>query len=407
MADPRDSMNLLPDNERQQAEAALKRATKAGASSEVKLVVPPGQAKKPLVAAKQSFWQKFKEKRAKKKAEAVRLHDEAIRKKSESWVRPPLPKPVVAPIVPPALKPVLKPVAMVASVAKPAAKPVAAPAPLPPKPIETPKPAPIPTKPVAPLASTIPPRKPEVKAVVPKPSLKAERKVEPAKPEKPSLGSKLHQPDAGTDFAGPHVNLVPADVIAQASGQPWGLYASIMVLALAVWVVLSGVAIARGKRAEARAFEWNAKISQVNTAIKNYESGKAAATALQRQFELVKQQIDIHLYWTPFLQKLEETTIPDVYYMSVSANRSGEVHLRAIAKTYEAAARQIRAFELASGFVKSVQVSQAGQELQAGATLPVPVVAFDIVLLLKDDVLTLPSPDTDPAAAATTPASTP
>ena len=185
---------------------------------------------------------------------------------------------------------------------------------------------------------------------------------------------------------------MPADVAAQAAAKPWVLYASILVLTLAVWVLFSGIAIARAKRAESRVSEWNAKISQINTTIKNYDSGKVAALALQKQFSLVKEQIENHLYWTPFLQKLEEVTIPDVYYTSMNVNSSGEVHLRAVAKTYDAAARQIRALERAPGFVKSVLVSQARQELQPGATLPVPIVAFDVQLVLQDGVLTLPAP---------------
>lgn len=357
MSDPRDTMNLLPDAERQSSEAALKRAAAAKRGGEIKLVVPAMDVKKKEEGTKKSFWQRRRESK-----ETSR--QASLRKKGETGQPVVLPAPVAAPVLPPV------------------------------------------------------PVKPPVKAVVPQPKIKSMPKMasataalpqmektqrRPAKdeplPEAPmkekrnETSSKLHEPVDPSGVSGPRVNLVPSGFSEQAQEKPWVLYASILVLSCAVWILISGVAIARAKRAESRVSEWNAKMLQLNSAIRNYEDGKTAALALQRQFTLVKQQIEGHVYWTPLLQKLEETTIPDVYYISISANRNGEVHLRSIAKSYEAAARQIRAFERASSFVKSVQVSQAHQELQPGSTLPVPIVSFDIHFTLQDGVLTLQAPE--------------
>jgi hypothetical protein len=354
MSDQRDNMNLLPDTERQSGEAALKRAAAAKQSGEIKLVVPSMEAKKNGAEKKKSFWRRRRESK-----EQARM--DALRKKGETGQALPVPTP--APIVP---KSVEKKVKMSAPESKPLPKPVSL---------------------IAPMKQKEKMQKQVVKPVS-LPVMPIEKKTESR--------TKLHEPVDAADLSGPRVNLVPTGFSEQSQEKPWVLYASILVLTCAVWILFSGVAIARAKRAESRVSEWNAKILQINTAIRNYEDGKAAALALQKQFTLVKQQIEDHVYWTPVLQKLEETTIPDVYYVSISANRSGEVHLRAIAKSYEAAARQIRAFERSSGFVKDVQVNQASQQLQPGSTLPVPIVAFDIRLTLQSGTLTLQAPEENP-----------
>ena len=389
MANARDNMNLLPDRERKEGEAAVKRAAQPAKPGEVKLSMP--QTQKPAAPEKKSWWQRRKEKRAQKAAPVVST--------------PPAAMPVSAPLKPaaasvaavtkpvPASKPVM-PVAKPSMTAAPAASTkvqVAKPAPTPvkteaakPRPVEAAKPA------TTPLQKS---------AAVPKASATAPTPAKKMFDEKPA--NKLHEPDSVNGFLGPKVNLVPDDVAAQAEGIPWGLYGGIVVVVLGVWVALSGYAIARAHKAEAAVQEANARLSQVKAVIKDYETDKNAQLALQKQFLLVKDLIEGHVYWTPFLQKLEETTIPDVYYIGVSANQNGEVTLRAIAKNYSAAARQIRAFERASSFVEKIQVNQVRQELQKDSSLPVPVIAFDVQIKLVKGIFTISAPDQGAATTQT------
>jgi Tfp pilus assembly protein PilN len=215
--------------------------------------------------------------------------------------------------------------------------------------------------------------------------------VKPVAPAK--LASKFHEPEPSTGttgFVGPKVNLVPEGVARDAEGVSWGLYAGTVIVVLGVWVGISGYSLYRASKAEARVQELNARLTQVNTLIAEYEKDKTVHVALQKQFSLVSDLLQNHAYWTPFLQKLEETTIPDVYYLGMTANRNGDVTLRSVAKSYTAAARQIRAFERSSSFVKSVQVNQVRQELQKGATLPVPVITFDVLMKLAPEVFAPP-----------------
>lgn len=356
---PKESMNLLPDRERKEAEAALKRVSQSGKSDEIKLVMPQEKKDEP----KKSWLARWKEKRAKPAPAAAPVA---------------APKPLPAPMK-------QTPVAAKAETSKPEFKKAAA------KPAKS-KEAPalamhMPEK-EEPKLKPIPPLM-EKKAPVP-PTPKKEVKVAAKEKEEKA---KLHVPDATDGFLGPKVNLVPEHVVSEAQGIPWGIYAGTVVVVLGLWVAVSGYAISRANKAETKVQELNAKLTQTNVLVKEYEADKNVHVALQKQFSHVQALLDGHVYWTPFLQKLEETTIPDVYYLGITANRNGDVTLRSIAKTYTAAARQIRAFERSSTFVKSLQVNQVRQELQKGATLPVPVIAFDVQLKLIPGIFSLPAPE--------------
>jgi len=356
----RDGMNLLPEQERQAADAALRRASQPAKPGEVRLVMP--QTTTPAKPEKKSWWAKRKEAKAKKIAAAKA--DEEARAQAIAQVS------AAAPTATPA--PSMKSVAPVIPVAKP--QPVAKSAPTP--------------KPVA--------KKKEVKEVIevakPAPMKVKEAPVAPMPKGKAKSGG-MHEPESANGFLSPKVNLVPQGVAEQAQGVSWGLYAGVLVVVLGVWVSVSGYSIYRARVAQARVQEAQARLDQVAVLVREYEKDKNVYIALQKQFLLVKDVVEGHVYWTPFLQKLEEHTIPDVYYLGMSANRSGQVTLRAVAKSYSAAARQIRAFERSSKFVQSVQVNQVRQELQKGASLPVPVIAFDVQLKLVDDIFTILAPE--------------
>lgn len=376
MASVNDNVNLLPDRERKEGEAALKRVEQQPKSGEVKLVMPQTVGVKK--DEKKSWFARRREAKETAKAEAAKKAEEDAKLLASQ----PKPQPV-------------KPL--------PSA-PAPSPAPAPKK--GTPKPETIASMPAAPTMMPAMAKPAPSKPVPPKPAPDKMALTQPIKPMKPSKGAKMHEPEgAGTVALG--VNLVPQDVALEAQGSPWSLYAGILIVVAGVWVGVSGYAISRAKGAEAQAQELNARLNQINAAVKDYETDKKSYEALQKQFSLVKGLVDNHVYWTPFLQKLEETTIPDVYYLGVSSNSNGNVTLRAVAKSYSAAARQIRAFERASTFVQSVSVNQARQELQQGATLPVPVVAFDMQLKLVPGIFTVTAPEPADDVEASTEAITP
>ncbi len=367
----RDGMNLLPENERQAAEAALRRAAQPAKPGEVRLVMPQSTAAK-AEPEKKSWWAKRKETRAKKLAAAKA--DEEARAKVIAQAPKPASKPMPAPL----------------ATTKPMVKPAPAPAPIPvAKPVVSVPPVAV-AKPAA-VNKKSTPKKVAVEVAKPAPK-KESQALTPMKASMKSSGG-MHEPESTNGFLSPKVNLVPQGVAEQAQGVSWGLYAGVIVVVVGVWVSLSGFAIYRASQAQASIQETNARLDQVRSVIREYETDKNVYLALQKQFVLVKDMIEGHVYWTPFLQKLEETTIPDVYYLGMSANRSGQITLRAVAKSYSAAARQIRAFERSSSFIDTVQVNQVRQELQKGASLPVPVIAFDVQLKLVNGIFTILAPE--------------
>lgn len=352
-------VNLLPDKDRRAGDEAVKKAMQKPGARDIKMVVPTMQDK---AQPKPTMMQRMfgKKKPAAVVAPVVTAPAKAL----------PTPAPVKKEV--PAKKHWWESKLGV----KADKKEVKAPA----MTMTAPKPAPMP----APKPSPSPVMAAPAPNVDPAPALA---------PKKEKAKSKLHEPQGDLSFSGPNVNLVPDYVKIEGGDRSWVLLVSIFVFVVAMWVIASGVTIARAKRAEVRVAEVQARLTQVNAAVKNFEAEKISAQALQKQFLLVETTLNNHVYWTPFLQKLEETTIPDVYYVSMTSARAGEVRLRAIAKTYTAAARQIRAFERATHFVQDVEIHEAVLEPQPDSALPVPVVSFDIQLTLSANALQIEAPE--------------
>lgn len=235
----------------------------------------------------------------------------------------------------------------------------------------------------------------EVKSEKEKP--KEEKQPERSNDSKKRRGAKggMHQGETLEGFSSPSMNLVPDSVAKEGQGRPsWGIGASFLILILALWVIIGGIGYTRAQKAESALASVNNELTQVNKLIANYASGKEAAQSLQKQLTTVDGLIEEHVYWTLILQQLEGSTIPDVYYTSLNADITlNKLHLRAIAKDYATAARQIRALERSPEFVKSVLVGEARIENQPDAALPIPIVAFDLEIDLVEGVLFLQNPD--------------
>lgn len=396
MNDKNKSLDFLPESEKKEAQEALSGVGRPEAG-DIKLVVPKIKTKaKKKEEKKDSWWQRRKKRREEKLLEKKRKRGELgemapVKRREKKTKEAAHPK---SDLFSDVLNHKPKKSWWEAKKEKKAVIKEEKPAPIkefkaPPKVVYQETPPPLPPKP-----AVMPKLTEERVVVMPKPletPKKEEKKVkksfkhaEPAKSLK-----KLHDAKAMEQDFGPRVNLVPEED----EGQPVILGASILILVVAFWVLIGGVAVSGVKKAEAQVQQKNAELAKVNKIIKDYDSGKAVAQTLQKQFGAVGQLMDTHIYWTPILQKLEATTIPDVYYTTIDAKKSGEVQLGAIAKNFEAAARQIRAFEKAPQFVSSVLVTNASVQNQPGAKLPVPVVTFDIYLQLVDNILYFQNPE--------------
>ena len=396
-----DSMNLLGDNNKEK----IGTKSESKSSQEIRLVMPTFEKGAPERKAEKnvSWWQRRKMKREEKKREK-------LRQKGETATQEALKKGKAAPAIVPkakadlfgdlttqrlhAAQSIREPVA---KAQKPAAEPDAdflmgaisfhSPSPAAPQskpPVEKAVSKPVIEAKPAPVMKKEPVEKSQKKELETK-RQEQEPEMKVAKPEKKTV--QLHEPEFAGGSLEPNVNLAPEMAELATRGKTWVLAVIVLLLATAVWLIVGGITATRVRKAETAFAEKNAELAQVQTLVRNYESGKNAAQLLQKQFNAVEGLVNAHIKWQPFFTSLEETTIPDVYYVSLNANMDGRVTLRAIAKSYEAAARQIRAFERAPSLAKSVEVHEARVELQPEARLPVPIVAFDVNLTLADGLL--------------------
>ncbi len=361
--------NLLPDDERRKAEEELKR--KRGASPEVRLVVPeiegaiPGAKK-----GKESWWARRKRRQAEKKAEKMRRKGETgsvkepVKKDASS-------KPASASIKPELFSDVMKKEPNEHWWERKQQT-------LPPK-----------TEPEKEKKTSM---ETQLTASKPMQQSKPDDRPKPhpveQKQEKAKKGS-MHEPASSMAFSGPSINLVPEGLqSAQRASHVWPLALAIVIFTVAFWVITSGLTYARVSRARTEDQQLRAQIAQLDKVISDAQASRQAAKQLQTQYEAVGQLINNHIYWSVFLQKLEELTIPDVYYVSLDGDlASNRVTLRLIAKDYAAAARQIRSFERSGGLIASVRVGEARIENQPDVRLPVPIVAVDLELTLIEGVL--------------------
>lgn len=76
-------------------------------------------------------------------------------------------------------------------------------------------------------------------------------------------------------------------------------------------------------------------------ALRNYKDLTQQLNQLEVQSRGIDGLISRHIYWTQFLTKLENLTLPNVYYSSMTANPSGIVNLQVVAPTYTDAVEQV------------------------------------------------------------------
>lgn len=170
-----------------------------------------------------------------------------------------------------------------------------------------------------------------------------------------SHGIELTQP--AESFSRParfdwDVNLVPTDVLEQVVPVSLILYL-ILAMILACGFVFGGWLAVN--------FIYNnntIEVSKIDSEIASKEAEISAYDDLQKEVDAlntrvkdVRTLLDQHVYWSKFFTKLEQNTLPEVYYSSMSADVGGSVVLNAYAKTYEDAIKQLYIFERATDFV--------------------------------------------------------
>ncbi|MFA6028062.1 MAG: hypothetical protein WC752_04000 [Patescibacteria group bacterium] len=350
------------------------------------------EPKKPVVKKntepKVSLWQRIKNifKRKEKKEEPQKSYPYSTPPKAPVFTPPlkprtkitfPPPKPKLVKTVPPVKsykplflkqKPAPLPKAEPKIIPKPAPKPIVFPKPvpppiIPPKPIPQPKPMPVINQPAPTPAPAPVPKKPLIQAD------KQGIVAQPALTDKDNLVAinkkeleKIKKGDYAKGFLG--VNLLPgqkhADTQATSKMRSllWAAIASMAVILLA-----SGGMIIYQANLLSKVNETKLQINQLDGNIAEYEPWQKEALAFNQKVENIITLLDKHIYWTNFFSLLEQYTLPDVYYTSLTGDVSGTFTLAATAPDFETVSQQIALFKQAD-FISKVSVVSANMSTE-------------------------------------------
>lgn len=99
------------------------------------------------------------------------------------------------------------------------------------------------------------------------------------------------------------------------------------------------------------------RIEEMKKEIEPLEATAKKIAIFQGRLKLVGELLRDHIYWTNFFEFLEDGTMPNVTYKSISGNVEGAYTFLASAKNYRAMVDQVNFFRI-KDYVKLVQVSE-------------------------------------------------
>lgn len=161
------------------------------------------------------------------------------------------------------------------------------------------------------------------------------------------------------------VNLIPDEILDQLRARNY--------LRELVYVALAGIMVVLIAFAALNIYQrkiatdtatLETQIQEFDSEIAGYIALQTEISALSQRLESLHNVLEAHVYWSPFLEKLEELTLATVYYtgMTGSAN-TGQFTFNAVAKSYQDVDAQVRVLrqapEVLSVSVTSVAATQA------------------------------------------------
>ncbi|MBI4253398.1 hypothetical protein HY623_04485 [Candidatus Uhrbacteria bacterium] len=158
-------------------------------------------------------------------------------------------------------------------------------------------------------------------------------------------------------------------------------------LALILSLLVYGVVLLYGTQESGRVAILRQDLNRIEADIALLEKDNKKLLGFQNKLTSIKALLDGQTTFLPFFQKLEENTLPEVSYDTLSFSRNGDVLLSAGAGNYTTLGRQLLAFEQSEKFLKSVQFSGISSSLdQLGSIIGV---RFSVVLTLNPEILKL------------------
>lgn len=156
------------------------------------------------------------------------------------------------------------------------------------------------------------------------------------------------------------VNLIPDEALAEFQSRNHLrdlLYRGIAVLAI-VLIVYGAMNIYQ-RKIVSDTLDAEADIVEIDRGIAAYSELRQDASRVNDRLEGIEEVLAAHIYWTSFLELLEQLTLPTVYYTSMAGNATtGNFTLDVVALNYQQVEPQVSIFEN-SPYVESVTASSA------------------------------------------------
>ncbi|PIQ80512.1 MAG: hypothetical protein COV79_00010 [Parcubacteria group bacterium CG11_big_fil_rev_8_21_14_0_20_41_14] len=243
---------------------------------------------------------------------------------------------------------------------------------------------------IAPLSITPTPRKEQEKAQPKKPEKHELSPIEPKPDTNAFKVSKLEEKNNQTSAPIHRVNTFDVNLLTQEYSQTFRktrpiftLVASLASCAALIAFIYAGIS-AYSASARNRIEKTQAISSALKETIATYKSLDDEDSILRKKLDIVSILLLKHISWYSFLGKLEQETIPEVAYMSMSASSEGAMSITALAKDYTSLARQMTVFQNTK-WIERIDVTAASL-IEDTATIPGGV-SFDMQVFINKNIL--------------------
>lgn len=154
------------------------------------------------------------------------------------------------------------------------------------------------------------------------------------------------------------VNLVPEDSIEKEIPISKILIGTLCVI-ISMGIVFGGWITANYyySNVTAKVSGLNGQIASNRIEINSYQDVQKNVRELNQSMANIETLLKKHVYWSGIFNKMENYTVHEVYFTSLTADVNGAVSLNAIGQNYEAAIKQLEVFKRASDFVSKVTVT--------------------------------------------------
>lgn len=203
----------------------------------------------------------------------------------------------------------------------------------------------------------------------------------------PRRATKKGEPAPSRDDSGVGINLIDFGTQTKVSATERSLKHVLETFFIALAIVLVAYGGLYGYRfvIEGELSGGQQEIDTTNAAIAKLEMRRGEITQFESTLGQLKKLLGDRTYWSGFFGLLEKNTIPEVTYVSMVSDASGNISLTGVAKDYTSIGRELRLMEDAKDFAKKPAISGASSVLSPSGE--VIGVNFSLTFQLNQDIL--------------------